>query len=684
MHAQLKTPFERSNTPSIERTAPSSETALTTKWMSWNELPWLQQQDGFGPALKLCDRIAQSVVTSGSTGAFMNAALHELAAEFSVQWAGVVERFPQWNQRAEFGRKPFAAWPGRLFEEAFDRNAGVVADLNDTSGTVAAIVPLEGTSTDPLLLMLAGRRIPAAELPSILMAARALSQGMQLAQRVEQQGRLNERLRETLRVASRLSQIFETVPLLEAIAQEATRMLDCDRASIFIWDRPNQKLLACPALGVEGRTLYLPDNAGIVGTVVQTGQMIRVDDAYNDKRFDQSVDKKSGYRTRNLLCVPLLDSNGKLIGAFEGINKNRGTFDTDDDDILTQLGIQAAVALRNTREREMLLRTHQQLTEQLHGGVRIVGNSPAIKALRQTIERLSGTELPVLILGESGTGKEVVAQSLHLRGPRSGNPFVAVNCAALTESLLESELFGHEKGAFTDARETHKGKFELADGGTIFLDEIGDMSAGGQAKLLRVLEQRIITRVGGTQPIHVDVRIVAATNINLAEAVRQKKFREDLYYRLSVVTLDLPPLRNRGEDIVPLAEYFLRQFCPKARRAVLELSSEAQRRLTTHGWPGNVRELRNLMERVAFLSTGDKVEAEDLAFILSPIHEDAEAPLGVDLGLMKATYRFQEQYISRAAKLAKGNMSEVARMLGLHRSNLYRKMKQLGMDVPDE
>lgn len=652
--------------------------------MTWNELPWLQPSDGAGGALRLSERIAQGVMSSDSVGIYLNTALHELAAEFSVQWAGVVERFPNWNARAEFGRKPFGVWPARVFEEAFDRGAGAITDLSDPSGTVAAIVPLETSANEPMLLMLAGRRIAISDLATILMASRALSQGLKLAGRVEHRARLNERLRETLRVSSRLSQIFETVPLLEAIAQEATRMLDCDRASIFIWDRANQKLLACPALGVEGRTLYLPDNAGIVGTVVQTGQTIRVDEAYTDKRFDQSVDKKSGYRTRNLLCVPLLDGDGKLIGAFEGINKNRGAFDADDEDILTQLGIQAAVALRNTRERETLLRTHQQLTEQLTGGVRIVGQSAPIKALRQTVERLSVTDLPVLILGESGTGKEVVAQSLHFRGPRAGHPFVAVNCAALTESLLESELFGHEKGAFTDARETHKGKFELADGGTIFLDEIGDMSAGGQAKLLRVLEQRIITRVGGTQPIHVDVRIIAATNVNLADAVRQKKFREDLYYRLSVVTLDLPPLRNRAEDIMPLAEYFLRQFCPKARRSLLEFSDEAQRRLMTHGWPGNVRELRNLMERVAFLSQGDQIQPEDLAFILSPAQENAAEPMGVDVGLMPATYRFQVQYIQRAAKLAKGNMSEVARMLGLHRSNLYRKMHQLGMEVPDE
>ncbi len=209
------------------------------------------------------------------------------------------------------------------------------------------------------------------------------------------------------------------------------------------------------------------------------------------------------------------------------------------------------------------------------------------------------------------------------------------------------------------------------------------MSPGGQAKLLRVLEQKVITRVGGTQPIPVNVRIIAATNVKLAEAVREKRFREDLYYRISVVTIDLPPLRERPEDILPLAEYFLRQFCREARRQTLTLTEEAERRLKTHGWPGNVRELRNLMERVAFLNPTDEIEAEELAFILSPRREE-EMDIGVDLGLTDATHRFQDQYIQRAIKRAGGNMSEAARMLGLHRSNLYRKMRQLGMDAPDD
>jgi Nif-specific regulatory protein len=302
--------------------------------------------------------------------------------------------------------------------------------------------------------------------------------------------------------------------------------------------------------------------------------------------------------------------------------------------------------------------------------------------MRGTIERLAATDLPVLVTGESGTGKEVAAQALHYRGPRSGHPFIAVNCAALTETLLESELFGHEKGAFTDAHATHIGKFELAQGGTLFLDEIGDMSPGGQAKLLRVLEQKVITRVGGTQSIPVNVRVVAATNANLTEMVREKKFRQDLYYRLSVVTVEIPPLRDRPEDVMPLAEHFLARFCRQANRPKLHISDEARKRIQGHTWPGNVRELRNLMERVAFLSAGKSVEASDLAFILSP-QKDSFQDLADGYGLAEATDRFQQEYIKRAIKRVQSNMSEAARVLGLHRSNLYRKMRQLGMEVDE-
>jgi len=243
-------------------------------------------------------------------------------------------------------------------------------------------------------------------------------------------------------------------------------------------------------------------------------------------------------------------------------------------------------------------------------------------------------------------------------------------------------LFGHEKGAFTDAHEARQGKFELAAEGTLFLDEIGDLSLGGQSKLLRVLEEKVLVRVGGSMPIHTDARFVAATNQNLAEMVRQKRFREDLYFRLNVVAIDLPPLRDRRDDILLLAEHFLSDFSKKARRKVPEFSPEAKDRLLAHPWPGNIRELRNLMERVAYLSSSDCIETADLAFILSPRGVNPLAP-DLDQTLADATASFQTEYIRRAIEQSGGNVSLAATRLGLHRSNLYRKMRQLGMPAPD-
>ncbi|MDZ7619183.1 MAG: sigma-54 dependent transcriptional regulator, partial [Patescibacteria group bacterium] len=278
-------------------------------------------------------------------------------------------------------------------------------------------------------------------------------------------------------------------------------------------------------------------------------------------------------------------------------------------------------------------------------------------------------------------GKEVVARSIHYGSRRRRQPFIAVNCAAIPDQLAESELFGHEKGAFTDAHEARPGKFELAGGGTLLLDEIGDLSLAGQAKLLRVLEERTLVRVGGSRPIHTDVRVLAATNQVPAEMVRERRFREDLYFRLNVVTIELPPLRERRGDVMLLADHFLADFCRRARRTVPEFTAEARARLESHSWPGNIRELRNLMERIAYLSIGDRVDVEELAFTLSPRRPEG-AILDTTLPLTEATIAFQADYIRRAVDLAGGNMSRAAEQLGLHRSNLYRKMHQLGMAPP--
>ena len=649
---------------------------MSATWLKWSVLSLFRDGGAQGTLLQLCDRILAQAANADDRDRFLEDQLKEITTELSLQWVAVVERTPEWETLAEVGRHSLERTPIQFWAEALDREAAGFTAVDGGWNTIA--VPMAFDSGPTRLMVGLARQADADLLMRAHFAARTLSLGITIVDRVEGSGRRIDRLQSTLNIASKLSMARETQPLLETIAEEATRLVECDRSSIFLWDRDRSEVIACPALGVDGGTLRLPDSGGIVGETLRTGKTIQVDDAYADSRFNQDVDKKSGYRTDNLLCVPLLDGEERLVGAFQGLNKHDGAFTADDELCLRQLGIQAAIALRHLEERDQLERNCEQLTDRVTQGVRLIGESAAMVALRDTIGRLAMTDLPVLILGESGTGKEVCAQTLHYQGPRADSPFVAVNCAALTETLLESELFGHEKGSFTDADDMRQGKFELAAGGTLFLDEIGDMSPGGQAKLLRVLEQKVITRVGGSQPIPIDTRVVAATNANLAESVRERKFREDLYYRLSVVTLDLPALRDRPEDILPLAESFLKHFAIQARRPGLALSAEARRRLQAHSWPGNVRELRNLMERVAFLSSGDRVEAEDLAFILSPEQESPSQP-SLDLGLDKATRAFQCDYIQRAIKRVGGNMSEAARLLGLHRSNRYRKMRQLGM-----
>jgi Nif-specific regulatory protein len=497
----------------------------------------------------------------------------------------------------------------------------------------------------------------------------------------------SHRLAAILEIAGKWQQTLEMGPLLAQMAETSTKLLGAERASIFLWDKPHKTLVGRPALGVPGGELRIPDDAGIVGQVVQTGEPRRVDaDVEMEQReVDRRVDKQLKYQTRSIVCVPLRGRSGQLFGAFEVLNKIGGNFTDEDEAALAELAAHAGVALENTQQLAQLVQSRKQVADEAAQGVQLIGTCPANEALRSTIRRVADTDLAVLILGENGTGKEVVAQMIHYHSSRRQEPFIAVNCAALTETLLESELFGHEKGAFTDARETRQGKFELASGGTLLLDEIGDMSLGGQAKLLRVLEEKVVVRVGGSTPIPTQARVLAATNQNLAELVRAKKFREDLYFRLNVVTLELPPLRTRGEDIVDLAEHFLKGFSLRARRKVPKFTAAARKKLSSHPWPGNVRELRNMMERIAYLvpEEQDKIDAPDLAFILSP-KASAAGVFSLDEPLAEATRRFQCEYVRKHIEAARGNMTLAAERLGLHRSNLYRKMRQLGMEVVEE
>lgn len=513
-----------------------------------------------------------------------------------------------------------------------------------------------------------------------------LGQAVELWNRQHRKTRDVVRLSQILEVAANWHSHQDLDRLLQDIAQAATRLLRSDRASIFLWDKQSRELVGHPALGMEGKPLRIADDKGIAGAVLKSQQSRRWDRSDPTDEVDRKVDSSSGYRTDSLLAVPLVDLKGKPMGVFEVINHVDGKFDQQDEDELIELARHASAALANTQTMQRLIQTRDRLTQDALQQVQLVGSSEEMISLKSTIARVGETDLAVLLLGENGTGKEVVSRQIHYQSKRRFEPFIAVNCAAITETLLESELFGHEKGAFTDAQETRLGKFELASAGTLFLDEIGDMSMAGQAKLLRVLEEKVVVRVGGSTAIPVNVRVIAATNQNLVDLVRQKKFREDLYFRLTVVTMTLPPLRQRGEDVLQLADFFLSMFCNKIGRSKPVLSGSAKRRLVQHDWPGNVRELRNIIERIAYLSSTEQIDDTQIDFVRSPRSDSSPGTQGVDLSkpLAEATDDFQTRYIEQQIKACNKNMTLAAERMGMQRSNLYRKMKQLGMNHQDQ
>jgi Nif-specific regulatory protein len=334
----------------------------------------------------------------------------------------------------------------------------------------------------------------------------------------------------------------------------------------------------------------------------------------------------------------------------------------------------AAAALENVREVERLQAENASLLDRLGvGETGMVGESPAIRKLLRMVERVAPQDTPVLILGESGTGKELVARALHRQSGRSAKPFVAINCAALTETLLESELFGHEKGSFTGAIAQKKGKLEIAQGGTVFLDEIGELPVTLQAKLLRVLQEREFERVGGTRTLKLDIRLLAATNRDLAAEARRGAFREDLFHRLNVVALSVPPLRDRRDDIPALARYFLDLSAARCRRRVAGISAEAERYLMNYYWPGNIRELENAIERAVVLGQSDSLLAEDLPETVLEAAAIPEVP-GALQSSIAATKR---QAIMAAWREAGGVHDRAAELLNLHPNSLRRLIRTL-------
>jgi two-component system, NtrC family, nitrogen regulation response regulator NtrX len=335
------------------------------------------------------------------------------------------------------------------------------------------------------------------------------------------------------------------------------------------------------------------------------------------------------------------------------------------------------VVVKNALEHRRLALENSRFKADAQSRYRIIGESVPIKALRQQLGLMAGTNGRVLIYGESGTGKELVAHAIHSMSPRAEEAFVEVNCAAIPEELIESELFGHIKGSFTGAQEDKTGKFQKADGGTLFLDEVGDMSLRTQAKVLRALEEQRFEPVGAAQSVQVDVRVVAATNKHLEDEIERGNFREDLFYRLNVIPFFVPPLRERREDIPLLADHFLREFTTSYGRKAKELTPEAYRLLSEYHWPGNVRELKNLIERIVILNPQVRVDARHIP--LNTARRPSERSGGRFGSLQEVREAVEREYILKKLEETNGNVSRTAELLGLERSNLYRKMKTLGI-----
>ncbi|MFQ5898814.1 MAG: sigma-54-dependent transcriptional regulator [Candidatus Methylomirabilia bacterium] len=339
----------------------------------------------------------------------------------------------------------------------------------------------------------------------------------------------------------------------------------------------------------------------------------------------------------------------------------------------------AARALEHSR----LERENRELKQKVQRQQQIIGDSPAVRELRRQIAIAAPTNGRVLIQGENGSGKELVARAVHTLSARHGAPFVEVNCAAIPEELIESQLFGHEKGAFTGALSRRRGEFELADGGTLFLDEVGDMSLKTQAKVLRALETQTVERIGGTDSIKVDVRVIAASNQNLPELIAQGRFRDDLFYRLNVIPIEVPPLRQRTSDIPSLVDHFVRQFCAENGKPLKTISVEALAYFLAYDWPGNVRELRNMVERLVIMAPHDVIGPEDLPHPLKP-REAALAAVAKDKTLKEARESFERAYILAEIRASNWNVTRTAERLGIERSHLYRKLRAYGITPSPE
>lgn len=493
-----------------------------------------------------------------------------------------------------------------------------------------------------------------------------------------------------IRISSDLIGSLDEPEVIQRVLTEAGKIVGAESCALILLDETLDECFFYGATGPQQQTLEkirFGRHVGIAGRVLDSGQPALVADTQREPNHYRGVDRKTGVETKSLLCVPL-KAGDRTIGVVEAVNKLRApAFDDDDLQILTLFANLAAAALRNAR---VFGRCHADLEACKLAAPRsriYLGDSPAMIALWDTVGKVALTQATVLITGESGSGKEEVAAAIHRRSDRAQRPFVCVNCAALEANLLSSELFGHEKGAFTGAAARRVGRFEMAHQGTLFLDEIADIEPAVQARLLRVLETHSFERLGSSETLRTDVRVVAATNANLGEAVQAGRFRADLYHRLNVIPIRVPALRERREDIPGLLRFFAEYFARDMKIRSLRFTDEAVRVLTAYAWPGNVRELKNFVERLAVLA-GDSEVTPALIFQLCPLMQtpaqpSVQTPAAVPDETRDASnslWEREKQAIVEALAAHHGNRSAAARALGIDRHHIRYRMKKYGIE----
>jgi Nif-specific regulatory protein len=495
-------------------------------------------------------------------------------------------------------------------------------------------------------------------------------------------------------VSRSLHSLIELDTLVPFVIDKTKELLDAEGCSVILLDETGRELYfpyispESTAVAQRLRQLRMPADKGIAGAAVQTGQSLLVPDVHKEARFYSEVDQQTGGDTRSILCAPLRTQRG-IIGVIECINKRHDVFSQADLTFLEALAGGIAVAIENARLYQTLKASEARLRDEVallarerqvrHRFSEIIGSDPAMDKVFRLVEAALSSPVTVLLQGETGSGKEVIARAIHFHGPRRDKPFVAVNCGAFTETLLESELFGYRKGAFTGANTDRRGLFAAADGGTIFLDEIADTPPAMQVKLLRVLERGEFTPVGDTEARRVDTRVISATNKDLLGEVRAARFREDLYYRLSAFPIRVPPLRERREDIPLLVAHFLKGLSQKWGKHEMSVTRDVLDCLTRYPWPGNVRELEHELERAVTLA-GDEATLRPEYFsdrILSAA--TGAGRVRHTVSLKQARDAFEQEYIAHVLRTLNGNVSHTARALGISRVMLQRKMKELGL-----